>query len=84
MPPVPAPVLRFLAAVVVVVVLRWRTVLPLAERGAAVALLGDLLPDPTDVELGDGGWKIKFFSNYSNPHNKCQLNDVKLFTILNI
>lgn len=59
MPPDPAPVLRFLAAVVVVVVLRCRTVPPLAERGAAVALLGERLPDPTDVELGDGGYNIK-------------------------
>lgn len=47
--------LRFLAAVVVVVVFRCRTVLPLAERGAAVALLGERPPDPTAVELGDGG-----------------------------
>lgn len=46
---------RLLAAVVVVV-LRCRTVPPVDDRGAAVALLGDLLPDPTDVELGDGGW----------------------------
>lgn len=55
MPPEPAPVLRFLAAVVVVVDLRWRTVPPLAVRGAEVALLGDRLPDPTEVELGEGG-----------------------------
>lgn len=55
MPPEPAPVVRLLAAVVVVV-LRCRTVPPVDDRGAAVALLGDLLPDPTDVELGDGGW----------------------------
>lgn len=54
MPPEPAPVVRFLAAVVVVV-LRWRTVPPVDERGAAVALLGERLPEPTDVELGDGG-----------------------------
>ena len=56
MPPDPAPaVLRFLAAVVVVVDLRWRTVPPLDDRGAVVALLGERPPDPTDVELGEGG-----------------------------
>lgn len=55
MPPDPAPVLRFLAAVVVVVDLRWRTVLPLDDRGAVVALLGERPPDPTFVELGEGG-----------------------------
>lgn len=55
MPPEPAPVLRFRAAVVVVVDLRCRTVPPLVERGAAVALLGERPPAPTDVELGEGG-----------------------------
>lgn len=43
-------------AAVVVVVLRCRTVpLPLEERGAADALLGERLPEPTEVELGAGG-----------------------------
>lgn len=46
---------RLLAAVVVVVVLRCLTVPPLEERGAALALLGERPPDPTDVELGAAG-----------------------------
>lgn len=55
MPPDPAPVVRFLAAVVVVVDFLWRTVPPLADRGAEVALLGERLPEPTEVELGEAG-----------------------------
>lgn len=47
--------LRLLAAVVVVVDLRCRTVPPVEERGAALALLGERPPAPTDVELGAGG-----------------------------
>lgn len=53
MPPDEVPVLRFLAAVVGAV-LRWRTVPPPLARGAA-PLPGDLLPDPTDVALGETG-----------------------------
>lgn len=45
--------LRFLAAVVVVV-LRCLTVLPEADLGAT-AFEGDLLPLPTVVELGEAG-----------------------------
>lgn len=59
MPPEPAPVVRLLAAVVVVVVLRCLTVPPLEDLGADVALLGDRPPEPTDVELGAGGWNYK-------------------------
>lgn len=47
--------LRFLAAVVVVVDLRCLTVPPEADLGAAVALLGERPPEPTEVELGAGG-----------------------------
>lgn len=49
--------LRFLAAVVVVVDLRCLTVPPVEDRGAADALLGERLPDPTEVELGAAGCK---------------------------
>lgn len=57
MPPGPAPVDRLRAAVVVVVVFLWRTVPPLEALGAMEALLGERLPDPTDVELGAAGCK---------------------------
>lgn len=53
MPPLPAPVVRLLAAVDGVAFL-CLTVPPLAARGAT-ALVGDLLPAPTEVELGAGG-----------------------------
>lgn len=56
MPPEPAPLVRDLAAVVVVVFLCLTVPLPLDDRGAEVALLGERLPEPTDVELGAGGW----------------------------
>lgn len=48
---------RFRAAVVVVVDLRCRTVPPLADLGAAAALLGERPPEPTDVALGAAGCK---------------------------
>lgn len=54
MPPEPAPVFLLLAAVVVVVFL-CLTVLPAADLGAT-AFEGDLLDDPTEVELGEAGY----------------------------
>lgn len=54
MPPLLVPVLRFLAAVVVVVFTLCLTVPPLADLGAT-AFDGDLLADPTDVALGAAG-----------------------------
>ncbi|GBP90498.1 hypothetical protein EVAR_56735_1 [Eumeta japonica] len=50
----PAPVVRLRAAVVVVVFL-CRTVPLFADRGATETLLGERLPAPTVVELGEGG-----------------------------
>uniref|UniRef100_A0A2M3ZMX6 Putative secreted peptide n=1 Tax=Anopheles braziliensis TaxID=58242 RepID=A0A2M3ZMX6_9DIPT len=57
MPPDPVPVVRFRAAVVVVVVLRCFRLLapPAAARGAEVGFDGDLLPLPTDVALAGVG-----------------------------
>lgn len=57
MPPDPVPVVRFRAAVAVVVVLRcFRLLEPPADaRGADVGFDGDRLPLPTDVELAGAG-----------------------------
>uniref|UniRef100_A0A2M4DLW7 Putative secreted protein n=1 Tax=Anopheles darlingi TaxID=43151 RepID=A0A2M4DLW7_ANODA len=57
MPPDPVPVVRFRAAVVVVVVLRCFRLLapPAAARGAEVGFEGDRLPLPTDVALAGVG-----------------------------
>lgn len=57
-PPLLVPVLRFLADVAVVVLTRCLTVLPLVDLGAT-AFEGDLLADPTDVELGAAGQNLK-------------------------
>lgn len=69
MPPEEVPVLR-LRALVAGAALRWRAVPAEGTRGAP-ALLGEREPPaPTDVELGEAGWKagnkqIRFFFNSS-------------------
>lgn len=57
MPPDPVPVVRFRAAVVVVVVLRCFRLLepPALARGADDGFVGERLPLPTDVELAGAG-----------------------------
>lgn len=64
MPPLPAPVVRFLAAAADGVAFLCLTVPPLAALGAT-ALVGDLLPAPTDVELGAAGILRLFASPYT-------------------
>lgn len=66
MPPDPVPVVRFRAAVAVVVVLRCfrppallEAPAPAPARGAD-SLLGDRVPPaPTDVELAGAGWMVR-------------------------
>lgn len=81
MPPEPVPVVRFRAAVVVVVVFLCFRLLepPALARGADVGFVGDRLPLPTDVELaGAGILSVLCFSGYSPKHFKVQIENTRI------